>query len=179
MVQRRIVRQATDESIGLKTKINEYGYALTEENKYLHREVYKKAHGPIPKGWDVHHIDGNKSNNTLENLLAMPAPIHDALHAYMKDTGNWLGRSDTEAYVQDKMVQYDLNTKRLEAAKKERAALFKEIEILEASLTGKGRAKPFSNQRKKLTSNQRKKKKKQKRVHQWSTGMGCSGHRFS
>ena len=34
----------------------------------LHRYIYEKYNGEIPKGYDIHHKDHNKKNNTLENL---------------------------------------------------------------------------------------------------------------
>lgn len=34
----------------------------------LHRFVYELAHGPIPEGFHIDHIDQNKSNNFLSNL---------------------------------------------------------------------------------------------------------------
>ena len=35
----------------------------------LHREVWREAHGDIPEGYEVHHIDANRANNQLENLV--------------------------------------------------------------------------------------------------------------
>lgn len=34
----------------------------------LHRAIYKCINGDIPKGFDVNHIDENKSNNSIFNL---------------------------------------------------------------------------------------------------------------
>lgn len=48
---------------------------------YAHRYVWERANGPIPHGWHVHHKDKDTSNNTPENLEAMPASEHFALHA--------------------------------------------------------------------------------------------------
>lgn len=36
----------------------------------------------IPKGWCVHHIDGNKVNNKLENLALMTTSAHNRLHIH-------------------------------------------------------------------------------------------------
>ena len=36
------------------------------------REAWSERHGPIPKGWVVHNLNGNPSDNRLENLAAIP-----------------------------------------------------------------------------------------------------------
>ena len=46
----------------------------------LHQEIWKDAHGPIPRGWHVHHADDNSLNNALENLECLPAGEHMAHH---------------------------------------------------------------------------------------------------
>ena len=37
-------------------------------DEYLHRVVYERAHGKLPRGYDVDHKDRNKRNNRLGNL---------------------------------------------------------------------------------------------------------------
>jgi hypothetical protein len=37
-----------------------------------HREIWVAAHGSIPKGWIIHHLNGGKTDNRLENLAAVP-----------------------------------------------------------------------------------------------------------
>lgn len=46
----------------------------------LHQEVWKAAHGPIPAGWEVHHING-VDDNSLENLECMPRKDHEREHS--------------------------------------------------------------------------------------------------
>jgi len=41
------------------------------------REVWQESHGKIPKGWLIHALNGNKQDNCLGNLAAIPRyPIH-------------------------------------------------------------------------------------------------------
>lgn len=43
----------------------------------LHRYVYEKESGKkIPAGYDIHHIDGNKTNNRFQNLECLPKDEH-------------------------------------------------------------------------------------------------------
>lgn len=37
-------------------------------SKYIHRLVYQTFIGDIPKGYEINHIDHNKSNNHISNL---------------------------------------------------------------------------------------------------------------
>lgn len=48
----------------------------------IHRLVYETFVEPIPKGkrYHVHHKDGNKQNNNLENLEFVDATMHYELH---------------------------------------------------------------------------------------------------
>ena len=37
-------------------------------NRYIHRIVWETFNGLIPKGFEINHIDHDKSNNSLSNL---------------------------------------------------------------------------------------------------------------
>ena len=41
-----------------------------------HKLVWESANGPIPHGWVIHHLNGVKTDNRLENLAAMPRNEH-------------------------------------------------------------------------------------------------------
>jgi hypothetical protein len=72
-------------------------YLLSEEGRALHRIVYYEAFPETPKDWCVHHIDGNKKNNDLANLIAMPKPLHSRIHcAEIRNLGDvkWLATED-------------------------------------------------------------------------------------
>ena len=56
------------------------GYLMTKDAYPWHRIVCRREHGPIPAGWDVHHIDGERLNNAPANLIAIPRKIHAEIH---------------------------------------------------------------------------------------------------
>lgn len=47
---------------------------------YLHRAVWVYHHGPIPEGHHIHHKDGDRSNNQIENLEPQDGMEHLAKH---------------------------------------------------------------------------------------------------
>ena len=47
----------------------------------LHREVWSEVHGPVPDGFEVHHRDHNRSNNSLGNLELLEGTEHARHHA--------------------------------------------------------------------------------------------------
>lgn len=51
-----------------------------ETNKFIHRELYEINFGKIPRFYEVHHIDKNPTNNSLNNLIAIPQEFHIQLH---------------------------------------------------------------------------------------------------
>lgn len=57
------------------------------KNKLFHRFVWEFYNGPIPKGYIIHHKNGNKLDNRLENLICISSKEHNLLHA--KDRKIW------------------------------------------------------------------------------------------
>ena len=47
---------------------------------FEHRAVWEKHHGPIPSGYVVHHINGVRDDNRVENLKLMGRGQHSAHH---------------------------------------------------------------------------------------------------
>jgi len=47
-----------------------------------HILIWRKANGciPIPKGYAIHHIDLNKTNNNIHNLKLLSISEHRKLH---------------------------------------------------------------------------------------------------
>ena len=51
-------------------------------NKFEHVEVWERQHGrPVPDGYDVHHLDLDKTNNIPGNLLAVTPTDHKRIHS--------------------------------------------------------------------------------------------------
>lgn len=58
---------------------DKHGYIECRVNKTQvreHRYVWEQAHGKLPNDWVVHHLNGIKTDNRLENLYAMPRKNH-------------------------------------------------------------------------------------------------------
>jgi hypothetical protein len=52
-------------------------YRLSNKGRDLmHRYVWEKEVGIIPEGWDIHHIDEDKSNNVVSNFECLPKSEH-------------------------------------------------------------------------------------------------------
>ena len=49
--------------------------------KQLHRAVWEYYNGAIPKGYHIHHVDGNVDNNDISNLECVRAWEHLSHHA--------------------------------------------------------------------------------------------------
>ena len=50
-----------------------------------YRKLWEQHHGPIPKDeygrtYDIHHIDGNRKNNSLDNLVCLSIEDHYKIH---------------------------------------------------------------------------------------------------
>ena len=65
----------------------------------------------IPKGYEVHHIDLDDSNNHINNLIAIPQKIHDLIHEMYS--------SEVWQYDLDKNGNIDYSTKRRDAPTRE------------------------------------------------------------
>jgi hypothetical protein len=61
------------------------GVKLTSEPprtaRMEHRLVWEAVNGPIPDGWDIHHIDGDTYNNDIDNLECLTHAAHAQLTA--------------------------------------------------------------------------------------------------
>lgn len=66
---------------------NQKGYACVSMNEsgyerayLLHRLAWELQHGPIPDGYELHHIDHDKANWSLDNLMMVDRETHQEIH---------------------------------------------------------------------------------------------------
>jgi hypothetical protein len=62
---------------GVQLIKNDCAYLYEGINKRVRRpkKVYEDANGEVPKGWIIYHLDGDKDNDHLDNLIAIPRAI--------------------------------------------------------------------------------------------------------
>jgi hypothetical protein len=61
-------------------------------SSYHHRKIYEQHKGPIPKdedgkSFEIHHKDGNRENNQIDNLLCVTIKEHYKIHYEQGDFG--------------------------------------------------------------------------------------------
>lgn len=76
------------------TKDKKTGYYLSAQpingkRVRLHRYIFVKFNGEIPKGADVHHKDEDKDNNDISNLRLMTSSKHTSLHSNERIYNNY------------------------------------------------------------------------------------------
>ncbi len=69
---------------GMKYTMRENGYYANSigVRTYLHRDVWEISVGKIPAGMDVHHKNGDKSDNRIENLEILTSSDHGSRHGF-------------------------------------------------------------------------------------------------
>ena len=73
----------------IRTYLNKDGYVVMTSDrftKYLHRVLAEVKFGAIPAGYHVHHIDGNKTNNSASNLEIVSPKTHCQRH---REASSW------------------------------------------------------------------------------------------
>jgi len=64
------------------------GKYFQHKGRRLHVMVWRYHNGEPPKGYHVHHIDENRSNNQIENLALLESAIHMSKHASEREDYN-------------------------------------------------------------------------------------------
>ena len=64
--------------------VSTQGYRVRWRDKKLcleHRLVWEAIHGPIPEAHSIHHLNGDRLDNRIENLELLSASEHGKLHS--------------------------------------------------------------------------------------------------
>lgn len=69
---------------------------------FLHREVWEFYNGKIPKGLEIHHIDGDTTNNKISNLELLTHSQHAKKHNW----GIWDGFNEHQKMLVQKAKQW-------------------------------------------------------------------------
>jgi site-specific DNA-cytosine methylase len=66
------------------TPDNDGYYRCTERdhNIFLHRVIWEQQNGAIPDGYHIHHKNGDKSDNRIENLECVTPSEHGTIHGF-------------------------------------------------------------------------------------------------
>ena len=67
---------------------NKSGYKIFTDRygitRSVHKRVVEKKMGDkVRRGYEVHHIDGNKNNNRPSNLTAIQKSYHKRIHGFL------------------------------------------------------------------------------------------------
>lgn len=77
---------------------------LKGKNQHVHRLQWMKYHGDIPKGYVIHHKDGNKLNWNIDNLELLSRSQH------IKEHKNSVHRSGVKVIARKNEVELYFNT---------------------------------------------------------------------
>ena len=81
----------------------------TYQPKTNYRKIYEQHYGPIPvdsdgRTYDIHHIDGDRSNNSPANLIAVSIADHYNIHYAQGEHGACLRIGQRMQLSPDKIV---------------------------------------------------------------------------
>lgn len=75
----------------------------SNRKRFEHNLVWEKAYGPIPEGFHIHHINGIKHDNRIENLECISPKEHKKIHAGIRKNsyGRWVRNCNKCGVVKD------------------------------------------------------------------------------
>lgn len=77
-----------------------------------YRTLWERTYGPIPEGYEIHHIDGERKNNSIDNLICVSIEEHYDIH-----------------YKQGDFLACSIMTKRMNLTKEERKEIHRKAMV--------------------------------------------------
>ena len=102
-------------------------YQNSTIHKSLHRFVWEENNGVIPNGYEIHHIDFNKSNNHISNLIMLSKKEHLEIHSKsLTDQQRQFRRDNMNNVARPKAIEWHKSKEGLEWHKKHYQECLKE-----------------------------------------------------
>ena len=79
-----------------------------------YQRVWERAGKTIPKGWHIHHLDGDRKNNNIDNLVCVTPEMHFAIHSALYDRY----RSPKDWYACNRLANEIANPRKAEHPRK-------------------------------------------------------------
>lgn len=95
----------------------------------------------IPKGYEVHHLDHDRNNNDIENLVAIPFHLHNEYHNIRNKVSNFI--VDLHS-VRGKIYNIDYHLENIKKFSKLRDDLYTYENIRDSQLYENGIDKIYS-----------------------------------
>lgn len=92
---------------------------FTKSNKRLHRVVWEFYNGKIPKGYHIHHIDNDRTNNSIDNLQMIFGKHHISTHSKLFHSTNPDFARNNLAKHQDKCRKWHASKEGIEQHRKQ------------------------------------------------------------
>lgn len=89
---------------GVQTMTNDVVYLYDGVGKRIRRPkaIYEFHFGKMPKGWILYHLDQNKHNDSIDNLIAIPRAVLMKINAGRLATNYHEIKSEVENYLNAK-----------------------------------------------------------------------------
>lgn len=86
-ISKGLLNYYKDKKTGTKNSAGYREIRVNNKTVYEHRYVWEQYNGKMPKGFHIHHINGIKDDNRIENLELICGKEHSKIHAINRHFG--------------------------------------------------------------------------------------------